>query len=218
MTTRLRAAEQVDVPTIAELHLAAFPNAFTTLLGSRFLRGYYSTVISADHGIALVADTGSDLAGFAVGSAEPAALYENLYQSRLRLAQQMLRPVARRPMLAPRLGYAFASTRQRRVATCGNSAELSSLAVSAGHRRGGVGVALVTAFCEEAARRGARTVMARTPLAHNDAVLAFYSRLDFRETARELQGIRRVIVCLTSADLPGVVPPDVVPAPRVERT
>src|SRR5690606_7881749 len=84
----IRPARPEDLGAIARLHVAAFPGAFLSLLGERFLRRYYRLVLESLHGRLLVAaDDGAaePLAGFVAGTLDPAAFRGVLRSAKLEL-------------------------------------------------------------------------------------------------------------------------------------
>jgi glycosyltransferase involved in cell wall biosynthesis/ribosomal protein S18 acetylase RimI-like enzyme len=64
---RLRPARVEDAPALAQIHREALPDAFLPALGDRFLRRLYRALAADRRAVALVAENGSGVIGFATG-------------------------------------------------------------------------------------------------------------------------------------------------------
>ena len=159
-----------DVNDVVLIHRDAFPGFFLSFLGSRFLRELYRAVIDDGEGIAFVALSSGKVIGFVAGSGS-AGFYRRAAKRRWwRFALASSGALLRRPSIARRLLRALYAPPK----TSSEGALLMSLAVDPRLHRTGAGKALVVAFVEAAAKRGANAIVLTTDRAGNDAVNAFY--------------------------------------------
>jgi len=181
----IRQATLADIPAVAEVHAAAFPKFFLTLLGPALLRTYYRTVLEFDTGRLFVADDARRAVGFVAGFADPGRFYASLARKPWRFAGPLAVGLLCRPWLVARIltraGHVVARGRRSRnpQATSGRF-ELSSLAVHPAAQNRGIGRRLVTALVESARNSDATVVSLTTDALDNAAVNAFYARSGFR--------------------------------------
>jgi ribosomal protein S18 acetylase RimI-like enzyme len=186
MTSSSREATTSDLQAIVAVHEAAFAGFFLTQLGRGFLRQLYRSFIVEPDGICRVAEAqltpgGREVIGFVAGSSKPELFFRNLLLRRgLLFALAAVPGLLRHPLkVLPRLLSAL-SYRGERPPTVQGGALLSSLGVHPNAARCGFGRVLVDAFCEDAARRGARAVYLTTDQQGNEAAKRFYERAGFR--------------------------------------
>lgn len=174
-----RPAGAADVPRMAAIHLAAFPNFFLTILGRRFLVELYQGILTDQAGVAVVCVAGGEVRGFVAGTVAPANFYGRLIRRRwLRFALAALGPAIRRPAIVPRLLRAFRKPAEERQSPDG--ALLMSIAVDPAAQRGGIGARLVAEFCTACRQRGVTRIRLTTDRLGNEAVNDFYVRHGFR--------------------------------------
>jgi ribosomal protein S18 acetylase RimI-like enzyme len=164
-----------DIDELVRIHQVAFPGFYLTLMGSAFLRGYYSSVLTYPNRIALVARRDQVAVGFAVGFVEPEGFYAHFRAERRKLIPVIALALLRHPELIPRT-----LRNMRRIQTVQykpGEVELSSIAVEPSAR--GVGSSLLLAFIERARSAGARSVSLTTDAVNNDAVNRFYLKHGF---------------------------------------
>lgn len=175
----IRYAMDQDVPSMVDIHLRSFPSFFLSFLGAGFLRELYGATIVDQEGIAFVAEDRDRIVGFSTGTSEPTGFYLRLLRQRWwRFGLACVRPLIRRPSIAPRLLRAFRRPHENDTKT--GRATLMSIAVRPEAQGTGTGKWLVRAFLQEAARRGCRQVDLTTDKDNNNDVNAFYAGLGFR--------------------------------------
>ena len=186
----VRPACPEDVARVAELHASAIDEGFLAALGPRFLRRLYHRVLKSPHGFVEVVDDGDDAgapAGFVAGATDVGRLYrEFLRRDGLPAALGSAPRLARSaPRALETLRYGTSGAETGPASPGAPEAELLALAVEAGHRRRGLGGALIQAFLASAARSGA--VSARVVVgADNRGAIARYRAAGF-EVARTLE-------------------------------
>lgn len=177
-TSGYREAELSDLPSIVKIHQIAFPGFFMTLLGPRFLEGYYRLVIAYPGKVFWVKEGEAGLEGFVSGFLSPGSFYTNMRVHRWSLIGSILLQICTRPWLLPRLFASYAqaqrSSHDEEVGAC----ELSSIAVPPHLGGRGVGKGLVHAFVG-AIRGKAKFIELTTDAGGNDAANGFYRSLGF---------------------------------------
>jgi ribosomal protein S18 acetylase RimI-like enzyme len=182
MAIATRPATAADLGPIAGLHVRAFRGFFLTQLGRPFLVQYYRAVLEYTAGILLIAEVGHSAAGFVAGFCRPNLFYRSLRRRALSLGIAMAPALLRHPAVVRRALADFRRTGANESPDDACLAELSSLAVEPATGGRGVGKALVIAFVEAAAGRGAGSVYLTTDAVENDAVNRFYCHLGFETT------------------------------------
>jgi ribosomal protein S18 acetylase RimI-like enzyme len=164
-----------DVPTLADLHLRAFPGFFLSSLGESFLRQFYRGFIGDPAAVAVVArNSAGRPVGAAVGSTEPAGFFRRLLRRQLwGFLGAALRAITTDPGTAPRLIRAL-WYRGDSNAPGIEGALLSSICVDPRVQGSGVGNDLLHAWVGAAAEKGARSAYLFTDAADNDGVNHFY--------------------------------------------
>lgn len=194
MITQVRKASSCDVPAMVEIHQRAFPGFFLTLLGRRFLRRMYAGFVHDAHGRAIVAEHGTSVVGYIVGTCCP----EKYFRARLRsdgiaLACAAVPALLRSPVRTAERLWAALRYRGERPPDLTDGWLVSSIAVDLQARAAGVGSALVRAFCEHAAQAQARYVYLLTDEIRNGRAHAFYERAGFKVHSTVTRGGDRVM-------------------------
>lgn len=169
-----------DLDPVVAVHRSAFPDFFLTTMGPRFLRQLYRGFLSDSSGIVLAAVAGDDVVGFVAGTSEPEGFFRRLLFRRwYAFGLAALPGLARHPWRAGRKLLGALVYRGDKPPALLDSALLSSIGVapSAGGR--GIGRQLVVLFCEEARRRGCRTVYLTTDRDTNQPANNFYLHCGF---------------------------------------
>lgn len=178
MVVGVTAMQADQIKNVVEVHLQSFPNFFLTFLGRNFLSELYRGLLDDPSGIALVTMADDRLAGFVVGTTQPAGFYGRLLKKRWwRFALAACGPLAKRPGSLPRLLRAARLPQQ--VTRAEDRGTLMSIAVLPGMQGRGIGQILVRSFLAEAKRRGLARVDLTTDKNNNAAVNVFYQRLGF---------------------------------------
>jgi len=169
-----------DVRAMVDVHVAAFPGFFLTLLGPRFLHRLYRALVRDSTCVCLVAAGLSGLTGLIVGPLEPRGFFRRLiFREGLGFAFDALPALIRQPSLVvPRLVSAV-SYRGETPLRYPRTALVSSIAVRPDAAGTGVAAALLEAFCIEAAARGAQHVCLTTDRDSNTAANRFYVKHQF---------------------------------------
>jgi ribosomal protein S18 acetylase RimI-like enzyme len=162
------------------VHIASFPGFFLTFLGPHFLSHFYSGICKAPEGIAFVFLNAAGLpAGFVAGSSNPRGFYSRLLKRDwLRFAFASVGAIMRKPSVIRRIVRGLSHPAGNPVG--GDVAGLFSLGVSPELQGTGAGKLLVQAFLQEARSRGCERVFLTTDRDNNEAVNAFYQKLEFR--------------------------------------
>jgi ribosomal protein S18 acetylase RimI-like enzyme len=177
--SKIRPMQSHDVEDVIRVHMEGFQGFFLTFLGPPFLREFYTGVCEDPSGIALVYDDGTSILGFVVGTVEPSGFYKRLIQKRWwRFGLASLKPLIKRPSIAPRLLGAFTLPGKTAKAQL-KTGTLMSLAVMNRYHGNGVGKQLVSAFLEASRKRQVEIVNLTTDAVGNDSTNEFYSKMGF---------------------------------------
>lgn len=179
----VRQASTIDLPGIAKVHSAAFPDSFLTSLGPAFLRSYYRSVLKSRAGILLVAVTTSgQVVGLVAGSVGPSQFYRHLVRRPLRPGVAVLQRLLRRPTLVGAsidgLLRVIRNGREESVELVAD-AELASIAVEPHSAGRGLGRALLDRFEDEVLALGGRSMSLTADRDGNGAVNRFYEAQGF---------------------------------------
>ncbi len=168
-----------DLEFVLHIHRQAFPKSFLTFLGAAFLRRLYKNVLLDPSGIAFVVEADGEIGGFVVGSDQPQGFYKRLLLRRWwQFGFAALPALLRKPGILPRLLGALGLPNQPDAAS--NCGLLMAIAVAPEHQGKGIGKRLVTAFIEEASKRGLQHVSLTTEAKDNQATNNFYLEAGFR--------------------------------------
>jgi ribosomal protein S18 acetylase RimI-like enzyme len=179
-SVNIRPLERADAPTLAKLHLTAFPGFFLSELGASFLELYYRRIAETPSAVCAVAvDAAGAPVGFVAGALDPRGFYRRLLmRDWLAFGVRALPAAVRRPARIRRLVRAI---RHPGANPAGEGvAGLFSLAVDPAAQGRSVGRLLVERFLEVAAARGASSVYLTTDAAENERVNRFYERCGFQ--------------------------------------
>jgi glycosyltransferase involved in cell wall biosynthesis/ribosomal protein S18 acetylase RimI-like enzyme len=169
----IRPATAADAGAIARLHREGLPEAFLPALGDRFLRRLYRALVRDPEGVAVVADSGAAIVGFAAGVASVPAFYRRFLRrhglpAAIAATRRLLRPsVIRRAMETCRHPH---TTRTL------PDAELLAIAVDGACRTRGLGRRLAEEVFAGLAALGVGEVKAVVG-ADNAEANQFYARL-----------------------------------------
>jgi ribosomal protein S18 acetylase RimI-like enzyme len=176
----IRGATQQDISETIALHKAAFPAFFLTMLGDRFLRELYRSFLLDSTSIWFIASCNSRLIGFVVGTTEPAGFFKRLLMYRwYAFIVAGAAGFFRHPLRIVRRFLAALVYRGEKPRGIDKATLLSSIGVSPHYAGRGVGLSLVTHFCQEAFSRGSDHVYLLTDDAKNDAANRFYVKCGF---------------------------------------
>jgi ribosomal protein S18 acetylase RimI-like enzyme len=177
----IRASQSGDIASLARAHVQAFQGFFLTSLGEPFLRELYRGFASDANAICLQAEDDDGLSGFVIGTTAPRGFFRRLLVRRWFVFCVLGIPgLLRHPVKVARKFLGALRYRGDEPEHLPGGALLSSLAVLPRCAGRGVGSALVSVFCDEAARRGSKLVYLTTDRDGNDRVNQFYVRAGFR--------------------------------------
>jgi ribosomal protein S18 acetylase RimI-like enzyme len=175
-TVRVREAARGDAPAMAALHRAGLPDAFLPTLGDAFLRRLYRAVIEDRQAVAVVAENGHGVVGFATGVRSVKSFYRRFF-----IRHGLTAGVAAAPKLlkVSSLRRIDETARYLRTMRRLPEAELLSIAVAPDHRQRGVASSLARAVASGLADRGVAE-MKVVVASENAPANRFYRRLGFR--------------------------------------
>ncbi|GAB3716147.1 GNAT family N-acetyltransferase [Mariniluteicoccus flavus] len=169
-----------DVPDLARLHRAAFPEFFLSSLGEPFLREFYAAFLQDYTAVTVIARRGDRAVGAVVGSTQPESFFKRLLLKRVvGFGLASARAAIRDPRKVPRL---LGAVRYRGQAggSMPEGALLSSICVDPAERGSGIGADLVERWLDAVRARGGRAAYLTTDRDANEAVNRFYARLGWR--------------------------------------
>ena len=172
-----------DLPDVIQAHQSAFPGFLMTMLGPRFLRTYYQTVLDYPDRIFLaILSPDNRLCGFVAGFAQPRNFYR-LFDSRRRQAMiSAFLYVAIRPAIWKRVLENIQQVRARSADAQLDDeiAELASICVDPDSAGYGFGKQLVVEFLNRAKDLAMESVILTTYALNNDRINSFYEDLGFK--------------------------------------
>jgi glycosyltransferase involved in cell wall biosynthesis/ribosomal protein S18 acetylase RimI-like enzyme len=172
----VRVARPGDAPALARIHRQALPDAFLPSLGDRFLRRLYRALAADEEAVALVAEDGAEVVGFATGVPSVRRFYRRfLLRHGIPAALAVAPRMARRSVLRRLRETAAYPQRSDKLP----DAELLSIAVSPGRTSRGVGRSLAEATVAALAKHGATEIKVVVG-ADNEGANRFYSQVGFR--------------------------------------
>jgi glycosyltransferase involved in cell wall biosynthesis/ribosomal protein S18 acetylase RimI-like enzyme len=176
----IRPAAPGDAAAMARLHAAGMPDAFLPTLGQRFLSRLYRALAADPEAVALVADGGGGVVGFAAGVTSVGGFYRRFARGHGPAAALAAAPRLVRPSVARRL---LETVRYPAAGVGGNGhlpdAELLSIAVAPAFRTGGTGRALADGVLAGLAGRGVDDIKVVVGAA-NQGANRFYAKVGFQ--------------------------------------
>jgi glycosyltransferase involved in cell wall biosynthesis/ribosomal protein S18 acetylase RimI-like enzyme len=178
---RIRRAVRQDAPHLARLHRESLPGAFLPSLGDRFLSRLYRALAEDPTAVAVVAENGTGVLGFATAVPSVKGFYRRFYLRHGIPAAVAAAPRLLRPAVLGRVRETASYPQDGRGLP---EAELLSIAVDGRSRAQGVGRRLARAILEGLAERGVDEVRVVVG-ADNEPANRFYEKLGFT-SARQL--------------------------------
>ena len=171
----IRPARVADAPALARLHRRSLPDAFLPKLGEGFLRQLYRALATDQEAVAVVAEDGDGVAGFAVGVVSVEGFYRRFYRryglrAGLAAAPSLIRPSVIRGM--------WETARYPALNGSGPQAELLVIAVAVRSQSQGIGMRLADEIVGGLRERGAGQVKVVVG-ADNIPANRFYERIGF---------------------------------------
>ena len=178
---KIRTARPADAEAMARIHREALPTAFLPSLGLPFLHRLYRALARDPDGVALVAENGNGIVGFATGTSSVKSFYKRFFvRHGVPAAVSIVPRLVRRPRL---LAHALETARYPDGADGLPESELLSIAVHPDWSARGTGRMLAEGILRGLARRGAEQVKVVVAEA-NEGANRFYERLDFELASR----------------------------------
>lgn len=173
---KVRRARPADAEAMARIHREALPTAFLPSLGLSFLRRLYRALARDPDGVALVAENGRGIVGFATGTSSVKRFYRRFF---IRHGVPAAASVVPRVVSRPRLvAHALETARYPDGADGLPEAELLSIAVHPEWTAKGTGRMLAEGILRGLAQRGAEQVKV-VVAEENEGANRFYERLEF---------------------------------------
>jgi glycosyltransferase involved in cell wall biosynthesis/ribosomal protein S18 acetylase RimI-like enzyme len=174
---RVRRARRADAEAMARIHREALPTAFLPSLGLPFLTRLYRALAQDRDGVALVAEKGHGVVGFATGVTSVKGFYRRFFlRHGVPAAVSIVPQVLKRPGI---LAHALETARYPEGVDGLPESELLSIAVRPDSASKGAGRMLAEGILGGLARRGAERVKVVVAV-ENEGANRFYERLGFR--------------------------------------
>lgn len=169
-----------DIEAVVDVHLAAFEGFFLTLLGRRFLRAYYQSILDFNQ-LSFVAVADGNVVGFVTGIENGSGFYRHALIRRgfAFIFAAVPAALSNPRRVLPRLLSALGKRPSGGNAASRNAASLTSIAVAPSCAHKGVGHALMDAFKRDAIRRGLARIFLETDAAEGNSAVSFYRREGF---------------------------------------
>jgi ribosomal protein S18 acetylase RimI-like enzyme len=178
---QIRTFEQKHFAEASRIHLETFPGFFLSSLGPRFLREFYRAFAFDRSSIAIVAENSlnGEVLGFAVGMLDSRGFFKRLLLKRWWAFGLLSLPaISKRPTSVTRILRAFLYRGDPPIGK--KRALLSSIAVTSGAQKIGLGSSLLREWVRCCSDRGASGCYLTTDAADNNAVNEFYTRNGWR--------------------------------------
>ena len=176
---RIRPARPNDAAAMARIHRQALPDAFLPTLGDRFLRQLYRAMATDPASVALVAENGEGVVGFATGVPSVGGFYRRFFVRHGIRAAVLAAPQALRPGVLRKV-------RESASYPAGTQSlpdpELLAIAVDPAKRSMGIGRVLAEGVVTGLGRSGVDEMKVVVG-ADNEGANRFYERLGFRLAA-----------------------------------
>ena len=172
-----RTAVKEDLNRVVEIHTAAFPGFFLTLLGPSFLRLMYLSFLQNHKGIFIVAGSNQVINGFAVGVMDSAGKDWKLalkWFPQFLLA--LINPIVRNPLRVLKRLFSQVFSKAEPYRAPKNSAILRSIAILPGSQGGGLSGVLIKNFEANAKKKNADYVALTTDATSNERAISFYKK------------------------------------------
>jgi glycosyltransferase involved in cell wall biosynthesis/ribosomal protein S18 acetylase RimI-like enzyme len=177
---RVRAARPADAGALARIHRAALRDAFLSSLGERFLRRLYRAIASDEASVAVVAENGEGVVGFAAGTVSVRGFYRRFFRRHALGSAVNLAPRVLRPSVARRAWETAAYPADNSELP---ESELLSIAVDPRRTSQGIGALLVKAMLDGLAEHGVDRVKVIVAQG-NEGANRFYERQGFTHHSR----------------------------------
>jgi ribosomal protein S18 acetylase RimI-like enzyme len=188
----IRKIEAADLPSVAAIHMMAFPESALTMLGTEAVRRYYEWQLIGPHEVAgLSARVNSELVGFCFGGVFRGAMSGFLHKNRKFLIWRVLTHpwFATNPIFRERLTFAvhilkrFGKSKAPVPHTKDPTRDsFAILAIATDPCRQGLGVGkLLMKESEDIARKRGFREMSLTVHPDNHRAIRFYVRLDWEK-------------------------------------
>lgn len=177
---RVRQARARDASALARIHREALPEGFLSSLGQGFLQRMYLALARDREAVALVAEHGDRVVGFATGVRSVRGFYRRFYLRHGLAAAVVAAPKLLNMKMMRRI------TETARYPSASQDlpdSELLSIAVTDGWRSHGLGRALAQGILEGLKDRGAREIKVVVG-AENEGGNRFYAGMGFEHRAR----------------------------------
>jgi glycosyltransferase involved in cell wall biosynthesis/ribosomal protein S18 acetylase RimI-like enzyme len=178
---KVRRARLADAEAMARIHREALPTAFLPSLGLSFLKRLYRSLAQDRDGVALVAENGQGIVGFATGVSSVKAFYRRfLLRHGVPTAVSVVPRLVKRPRL---MAHAVETARYPGGVDGLPESELLSIAIRPGWAAKGAGRKLAEGILRGLARTGAEQVKV-VVAAENEGANRFYERVGFELAAQ----------------------------------
>ncbi len=170
-----RVATTADIDAVVEVHLAAFPGFFLSMLGPAFLRAMYQAFLLSGGGIFVVGEEGGLVRGFAVGAMKSAGRDRDLARRHaMRFLLSSIPGILRNPVKVGRrlLARLRSGGDEYQVPDC--AATLRSIGVVPDMRGRRFADELLREFERRASTLGAKSVALTTDANDNARAIRFY--------------------------------------------
>lgn len=169
-----------EIDALVVIHVSAFPDFFLTQLGTRFLRLYYSSVLSHPEGVLLGCYEGDRLTGFCAATINSNGFNKRLIKFHFfAFAMETFILLLTNIKALKRL-YLNLSKSDSTNTDKGDYAELLSIGVDRGYQGKGIGKQLLMTLEEEVRCRGCRKLSLTTDYHNNEQAIGFYRSMGYR--------------------------------------
>lgn len=177
----IKPANASHLDQMVQVHLAAFPGFFLSLMGPRFLRTLYQGFMQQRSGLAYVAIQNGQVLGFVVGTLEPQGFFKALLKARWwAFGLASLAGLLKSPLVVARKIVYALFYRGEALPDYPHAALLSSLGVAPAAQGTGLGKALVLHFNQQVRLAGGNAVYLTTDSVGNMRANQFYNKLGFQ--------------------------------------
>lgn len=195
-----RSAEEKDLSQVADVHIAAFPGFFLTMLGHSFLRVMYRAFLMSPGSVFVVDELNGRVQGFAVGVRTSVGKDRKLAMKFFpQFAVAVLPSIIRNPIkVIRRITRQWLSEGGQPEMPDG-CVVLRSIGVLPEMKGGGVANRLLTAFEHIAREQGANVVALTTDEDNNERAIGFYLKHGYQVQQAFKQDDSRAMLLLTKS-------------------